>query len=84
MDKKFLQNTILESAYNREVWIDVLKEYFGLKKVFQQPLQISVDRNKAEYAVELGNFRTADEREKSEFTKSNYCLIYGSNAIVLD
>lgn len=63
MDKKYLQNSILESAYNRNVWLDVLKEFFGVRKILVQPPQISVDKSKAEYAVELGSFRTADDRE---------------------
>lgn len=62
MDKKILQHTILESAYNREVWLDVLKEFFGAKRILQQPKKIFVDGNKAEYAVELGSFYTADEK----------------------
>ncbi len=67
MDKKQLQNTILETDYNREVWLDVLKQFFGVKKLFQEPQPIQVDKTKAEYAVELGSFVTADEREVGIF-----------------
>jgi adenine-specific DNA-methyltransferase len=67
MDKKLLQNNILEASYNREVWLDVLKEYFGVKKLFKEPKKIPVDKNRAEYAVELGSFVTADEREVGVF-----------------
>jgi TaqI-like C-terminal specificity domain/Eco57I restriction-modification methylase len=67
MDKKHLQHTILETTYNRDVWLDVLKEFFGVRKIHQLPHQISVDKNKAEYAVELGSFVTADEREVGVF-----------------
>ncbi len=47
MDKKHLQHTILESAYNREVWLGVLKEFFGVRKILQQQLQIFIDKTKA-------------------------------------
>ena len=67
MDKKHLQHTILETTYNRDVWLDVLKEFFGVRKIHQLPHQISVDKSKAEYAVELGSFVTADEREVGIF-----------------
>lgn len=62
MDKKQLQHTILENAYNRVFWLDVLQEFFGVKKIHVQPHNISVDNNKAEYAVELGSFYTVDEK----------------------
>jgi adenine-specific DNA-methyltransferase len=67
MDKKQLQNNILEAEYNRAVWFDVLKDYFGVKKLFLEPKNITVDKSKAEYAVELGSFTTADEREVGIF-----------------
>jgi adenine-specific DNA-methyltransferase len=67
MDKKHLQHTILEATYNREVWLNVLKYFFGVRKILQQPLQISIDNSKAEYAIELGSFVTADEREVGIF-----------------
>jgi len=63
MDKRTLQHTILETSYNRDAWLDVLKEFFGVRKILQQPLQISIDKTTADYAVELGSFITADERE---------------------
>ncbi|MBK7381231.1 MAG: Eco57I restriction-modification methylase domain-containing protein [Ignavibacteriales bacterium] len=62
MDKKQLQHTILEAAYNREVWIEVLKEYFGVRKIHIKPQQINIDNSKAEYAFELGSFTTIDEK----------------------
>jgi hypothetical protein len=49
------------------VWFDVLKDYFGVKKLFLEPKNITVDESKAEYAVELGSFTTADEREVGIF-----------------
>lgn len=67
MDKKQLQHTILEATYNREVWLGVLKDFFSVRKILQQPLQITIDKTKAEYAVELGSFVTADEREVGIF-----------------
>jgi hypothetical protein len=62
MDKKQLQHTILEAAYNREAWIEVLKEYFGVRKIQLSPQKINIDNSKAEYAVELGSFNTIDEK----------------------
>jgi len=35
MDKRTLQHTILETAYNRDAWLDVLKEFFGVRKIIQ-------------------------------------------------
>lgn len=67
MDKKQLQNNILEAEYNRAVWFNVLKDYFSVKKLFLEPKNITVDKSKAEYAVELGSFVTADEREVGIF-----------------
>lgn len=62
MDKKQLQHTILEAAYNREAWIEVLKEYFGVRKIQLSPQKINIDNSKAEYAIELGSFNTIDEK----------------------
>lgn len=62
MDKKHLQHTILEAPYNREVWLEVLKEFFAVRKIHIKPQQIIVDKSKAEYAVELGSFTTIDEK----------------------
>ena len=63
MDKKTLQNSILEKAYQPEKWLDVMKDYFGAKKFHQKPQSISLPNNDvAENAVELGSFYTADER----------------------
>lgn len=63
MDKKTLQNSILEKAYQPEKWLDVMKDYFGAKKFHQRPQSISLPSNDvAENAVELGSFYTADER----------------------
>src|SRR5215204_651005 len=67
MDKKHLQNNILEAPYQRKVWLDVLKEFFGVRKIFKEPQQIQVDKNRAQYAVELGSFVTADERHVGIF-----------------
>ncbi len=62
MDKKHLQHIILEETYKREVWLDVMKEFFGARKLHLQPQDIHIDKSKAEYAVELGSFFTADEK----------------------
>lgn len=63
MDKKTLQNSILEKAYQPEKWLEVLKDYFGAKKFHQKPQSISLPINDvADSAVELGSFYTADER----------------------
>jgi len=63
MDKKTLQYSILEKSYQSGKWLDVLKEYFGVKKIHQQPQSISLPSNEiAEHAVELGSFYTSDER----------------------
>jgi hypothetical protein len=63
MDKKTLQHSILEKAYQPEKWLDVLKDYFGAKKFYQKPQPISLlNCDIAESAVELGSFYTADER----------------------
>lgn len=63
MDKKTLQNSILEKAYQPSTWLDVMKDYFGAKKFHQKPQPISLPNNDiAESAVELGSFYTADER----------------------
>lgn len=67
MDKRNLQHSILEAAYNRQVWLGVLKEFFGVRSLLQLPKEISIDKPKAEYAVELGKFYTADEREVGIF-----------------
>ena len=63
MDKKTLQYSILEKSYQSDKWLNVLKEYFGVRKIHQQPQSISLPSNEiAEYAVELGSFYTSDER----------------------
>lgn len=63
MDKKTLQNSILEKAYQPEKWLDVMKDYFGAKKFHQKPQPVSLPSNEiAHSAVELGSFYTADER----------------------
>lgn len=63
MDKKHLQHTILEATYNREVWLNVLKEFFGAKTFYQKPVAVSLLTNDlANGAVELGSFYTSDER----------------------
>ncbi len=63
MDKKTLQNSILEKAYQPEIWLDVMKDYFGAKKFHQKPQPVSLPGNEiAHSAVELGSFYTADER----------------------
>ncbi|OYQ40613.1 hypothetical protein CHU92_04490 [Flavobacterium cyanobacteriorum] len=63
MDKKTLQNSILEKAYQPSTWLDVMKDYFGAKKFHQKPQTISLPNNDiAESAVELGSFYTTDER----------------------
>ena len=63
MDKKIFQNTILEKQYQPAKWQEVLKDYFGVKKLHQQPQLIMLPANDiAENAVELGSFYTADDR----------------------
>lgn len=63
MDKKTLQNSILEKAYQLSTWLDVMKDYFGAKKFHQKPQPVSLPSNEiALSAVELGSFYTADER----------------------
>lgn len=63
MDKKTLQNSILEKAYQPEKWLNVMKDYFGAKKLHQKPQTVSLPSNEiAHSAVELGSFYTADER----------------------
>jgi len=63
MDKKTLQNSILEKAYQSEKWLDVMKDYFGAKKFHQKPQAVSLPSNEiAHRAFELGSFYTADER----------------------
>ena len=63
MDKKIFQNTILEKQYQPAKWQEVLKDYFGIKKLHQQPQPIILPANDiAENAVELGSFYTADDR----------------------
>ncbi|MEK7264101.1 MAG: N-6 DNA methylase [Bacteroidota bacterium] len=63
MDKKHLQHSILESAYNSKQWISVMEEYFGARNFLVQPKPISLPANDfADAAFELGSFHTADER----------------------
>jgi hypothetical protein len=63
MDKKTLQNNILEKAYDPSAWLMVMKDYFGAKKFHQEPQPIFLSANDlAERAVELGSFYTVDER----------------------
>lgn len=63
MDKKYLQHSILETAYNSKQWRSVMEGYFGARNFLIQPKSISLPANDfAEGAFELGNFHTADER----------------------
>ena len=63
MDKKTLQNSILEKSYQPEKWLDVMKDYFGAKKFHNKPISLSLPSNEISHsAVELGSFYTADER----------------------
>ncbi|HNR19080.1 MAG TPA: TaqI-like C-terminal specificity domain-containing protein [Bacteroidia bacterium] len=63
MDKKQLQEQILQQPYHDETWQRVLKEYFGAKVFHTKPVTVLLPSNDiAESAVELGNFYTADER----------------------
>lgn len=63
MDKKSLQNDILEKKYQQDKWLSVLQEYFGAKKFHQSPVVIAIPTNEiASEASELGSFYTADER----------------------
>ena len=63
MDKKTLQTSILEKAYQPEKWLDVMKDYFSAKKFHQRAQPVSLPSNEiAHSAVELGSFYTADER----------------------
>ncbi len=63
MDKKTLQTEILENSYQPEKWVEVLKQYFSVKVIHQQPRQINLpNTDLANTAFELGSFFTADER----------------------
>ena len=63
MDKKTLQYSVLEKHYQPDKWLEVLKEFFGTKKLHQQPQSIVLPVNDiAEGGVELGSFYTSDER----------------------
>ncbi|MFN4233239.1 MAG: Eco57I restriction-modification methylase domain-containing protein [Bacteroidia bacterium] len=63
MDKKTLQNSILEKAYQPSTWLEVMKDYFGAKKFHQKPQPVSLPSNEiAHTAFELGSFYTVDER----------------------
>ena len=67
MDKKKLQNEILEKPYNTENWREVLKLYFGVKTLLEVPKPFERDnqewKENVATATELGNFYTADERQ---------------------
>ena len=63
MDKKHLQHSILETAYDSKQWRSVMEEYFGARNFLLQPKPISLPANDfADAAFELGSFHTADER----------------------
>jgi len=63
MDKKHLQHNILSASYDRATWQEVLKEYFGVKRLHQNPTPILLTANDiAKSAVELGSFDTVDDR----------------------
>ena len=63
MDKKHLQHNILSAPYDRATWHEVLIEYFGVKRLHQNPTPILLSANDiTDYAVELGSFDTADDR----------------------
>lgn len=63
MDKRQLQQTILEAHYNQDNWKGVLREYFGATTIHTKPHKISLPSNEiAESAFELGSFYTKDER----------------------
>lgn len=63
MDKKTLQYSILEKHYQPEKWLEVLKEYFGVKTLHRQPQQVLLPSNDiADLGIELGSFYTSDER----------------------
>lgn len=63
MDRKDLQYKILSAPYDRAKWLTVLNEYFGLKRIHQNPVPVLLSANDiAENAVELGSFDTADDR----------------------
>ena len=63
MDKKNLQHTILETAYDSKQWMSVMQDYFGARNFLLQPKSILLPANDfADAAFEFGNFYTADER----------------------
>lgn len=72
MDKNHLQKEILESKYERSEWIKVLREWFGVKQINQNPQPISRNTNDwndyVENAYELGRlFTDGNEREVGIF-----------------
>lgn len=63
MDKKQLQNSILEKKYDQKKWSEVLRLYFGVKQLFEYPREVSIpSTDLSTGAFELGSFYTADER----------------------
>lgn len=62
MDKRNLQN-ILSNPFTIPNWRDVLVSVFGVKRLHQNPIPISINKKeKAEAAFELGSFNTSDDR----------------------
>lgn len=54
---------IFEQAYKQTIWIDVLREVFGLKNVLIKPQEIDTPDNKWQAkGFELGNFETVEGR----------------------
>ncbi|HEX8639189.1 MAG TPA: hypothetical protein VF692_14060, partial [Pyrinomonadaceae bacterium] len=64
MDKKQLQENILEAKYDRSQWISILREWFGAKQLNQNPPPINRNtkdwENYVESAYELGRLFTDD------------------------
>lgn len=63
MTKEKLQK-ILESAYNRQEWIEVIHQVFGAQRVFKELPTIPLPENQtvAKEAFELANMETNDDR----------------------
>jgi hypothetical protein len=63
MDKAHFQHKILEAPYSRDVWKDVLRRVFSVKRLIQVPTDLQITNTViAEKAFELGSFETTDER----------------------
>ena len=63
MDNKTLQTEILEQPYNHEKWVEVLKHYFGARRILAHPQEIKYSNSywteNVDNAFELGSFYTS-------------------------